>query len=174
VLVFTNASQSETRDDISTLTPGQTSATPFANTRFSERGPQFSRNGRWIAYISDESGRDEVYVRPYPGPGGKWQVSTEGGAEPVWAVNGRELFYRTGEQMMVVPVTTEPHFSADAPRVLFTGRFDRPAISFSNFDVSQDGQRFLMFKSARQSAPTQVTVVLDWTSELTRLVPMKP
>ena len=76
-------------------------AQPFLRTRFDEAEPKFSPDGRWLAYISDESGRYEIYVQPYPGPGGKWQISTEGGTEPVWNPNGRELFYRSGDKMMV-------------------------------------------------------------------------
>jgi len=76
---------------------------------------RFSPDGKCMAYISDESGRFEVYVQPYPGPGGKWQISTEGGVEPVWARNGRELFYRNGDQMMAVEITTDPIFSAGRP-----------------------------------------------------------
>jgi Tol biopolymer transport system component len=71
---------------------------PFVQTPFSERDPRFSSDGRWIAYTSDESGRDEVYVQTFPGPGGKWQVSTEGGYGAVWAKNERELFYRNGNR----------------------------------------------------------------------------
>ena len=70
-------------------------AQPFLRTPFNETAPRFSPDGRWLAYISDESGRFEIYVQPYPGPGGKWQISTEGGTEPVWNPNGRELFYRS-------------------------------------------------------------------------------
>jgi eukaryotic-like serine/threonine-protein kinase len=82
---------------------------------------RFSPDGHWIAYDSRESGRDEIYVRPYPGPGGKWQVSTDGGTEVVWNRNGRELFYRSGTKMMAVEVNTVPTFSAGKPTQLFDG-----------------------------------------------------
>ena len=87
-------------------------AQPFLRTPFNESAPRFSPDGRWLAYISDESGRYEIYVQPYPGPGGKWQISTEGGTEPVWNPNGRELFYRSGDKMMAVDITTQPGFAA--------------------------------------------------------------
>src|SRR5262249_44958019 len=83
---------------------------PFLQTPANEGGPTFSPDGRWLAYQSDESGRWEIYVRPFPSPGGKVQISTEGGAEPVWARNGRELFYRNGRKMMVTALETKPMF----------------------------------------------------------------
>ena len=85
---------------------------PFLQTPFAEGGAKFSPDGGWLAYVSNESGRPEVYVQPYPGPGGKWLISIEGGAEPIWNHNGRELFYRSGNRMMVVKTTTQPNFSA--------------------------------------------------------------
>jgi len=172
VLAFTNVSSTETTSDIWMLPLGKTVPEPFANTRFSERSPRFSPDGKWVAYVSDESGRDEIYVQPYPGPGGKRQVSIDGGSEPVWASSGRELFYWIGDTMMAVSVATAPSFSADAPRRLFEGRFDRPLASYPNFDVTADGQRFLMFKGIQAAAAAQITVVLDWATELARRVPI--
>ena len=96
---------------------------PFLRTPFNEEAPRFSPDGHWLAYISDESGRYEIYVQPYPGPGGKWQISTEGGTEPVWNRNGRELFYRSGDKMMAVDIATQPSFAAGKPRMLFEGPY---------------------------------------------------
>ena len=94
--------------------------TPFLNSRFDEMYPEFSPDGRWMAYVSDESGREEVYVQPFPGPGGKWQISNEGGQEPLWSRNGKQLFYRRREnQVWVVDVQTGSGFSASKPRLLF-------------------------------------------------------
>ena len=78
-----------------------------------------SPNGRWVAYISDESGQDEIYVQPFPEGGQRWLISTGGGIEPMWSRDGRELFYRNGNQMMAVPTDTEPGFNAGTPRLLF-------------------------------------------------------
>ena len=94
---------------------------PFLLSPFAESVPRFSPDGHWLAYISNESGRFEVYVQPYPGPGGKWQISTEGGTEPVWNRNGRELFYRSGDKMMSVNIATVPGFTAGKPHMLFQG-----------------------------------------------------
>jgi serine/threonine-protein kinase len=148
-------------------------AQPFLNTRFNESAPRFSPDGRWLAYVSDESGHWETYVRPYPGPGGKWQVSTEGGTEPVWNPNGRELFYRQANKMMAVDVTTQPGFSAGKPKLLFEEPYLPTAATIQNYDVSPDGQHFLMVKPVEQeqSAPTQINVVLNWFEELKQKVP---
>jgi len=154
--------------------PGQVrKAQPFLRTRFDEAGPRFSPDGHWLAYTSNESGRYEIYVQPYPGPGGKWQISTEGGTEPVWNPNGRELFYRSGNKMMAVDVTTQPGFAAGTPRMLFEGQYDPAPFPLANYDVSRDGQSFLMLKPSEQaqSAPTQINVVLNWFEELKRRVP---
>jgi eukaryotic-like serine/threonine-protein kinase len=148
-------------------------ARPFLQTSFNEGGPVFSPDGRWLAYVSDESGRSEIYVRPFPGPGGKVQISTEGGTEPVWARNGRELFYRNGDKMMATAIQMKPVFAAAKPKLLFEGHYETSMYAFEpNYDVSPDGQRFLMIKASEQeSAPTQLNVVLNWSEELRRLAP---
>src|SRR6266571_4581457 len=92
---------------------GNRTPQPFLRTRFTEAGPRFSPDGRWIAYGSDESGQYEIYVRPYPGPGGKWQVSTEGGEHVIWSRDGKEIFYRNGQKWMVVAVNLKPEFTAE-------------------------------------------------------------
>jgi Tol biopolymer transport system component/predicted Ser/Thr protein kinase len=148
-------------------------AQPFLRTPFIEGAPRFSPDGRWLAYVSDESGRYEIYVQPYPGPGGKRQISTDGGAEPVWNRNGRELFYRSENKMMAVDIATQPSFVAGKPRKLFEGPYLPTAATIQNYDVSPDGQRFLMLKSGEQAqaALTQINVVLNWSEELKRRVP---
>jgi serine/threonine protein kinase/Tol biopolymer transport system component len=150
-------------------------AQPFLRTSFNEGAPGFSPDGHWLAYISDESGRYEVYVQPYPGPGGKWQISTEGGTEPVWNPNGRELFYRSGDKMMAVDIATQPGFTASKPRMIFEGRYELSPVQSADYDVSPDGQRFLMLKpnDQTQSAQTQINVVLNWFEELKRRVPTR-
>jgi Tol biopolymer transport system component/tRNA A-37 threonylcarbamoyl transferase component Bud32 len=136
--------------------------------------PKISPDGHWLAYSSDESGRWEIYVRPFPGSGGKWQISTDGGAAPLWAPNGKELFYVNGNQMMAVDVRTGPAFNAGTPKMLFEGSYDqRGGGNGPNFDISPDGQRFLMIKTAGQpSASGQINVVLNWFEELKAKVPV--
>ena len=159
--------------DISVLRLSDRKAQPFLRTPFNESTPRFSPDGRWLAFISDESGRYEVYVQPYPGPGGKWQISTEGGTEPMWNPNGRELFYRSGNKMMAVDIATQPGFASGKPRMLFEGPYVPTPLTFPNYDVSADGQRFLMLKSTdqEQAAPTQITIVQNWFEELKRRAP---
>jgi Tol biopolymer transport system component/predicted Ser/Thr protein kinase len=163
----------DTQRDIWVLRMSDRKAQPFLRTQFDEAVPQFSPDGRWLAYISNETGRHEIYVQPYPGPGGKWQISTEGGTEPAWNRNGRELFYRSGNKMMAVDITTQPGFAAGTPRMLFEGRYETAPFPTTNYDVSPDGQRFLMVKPSEQeqAAPTQINVVLNWFEELKQKVP---
>jgi Tol biopolymer transport system component/predicted Ser/Thr protein kinase len=159
--------------DVWVLRLSDRKAQPFLQTPFNESSPWFSPDGRWLAYVSDESGRYEVYVQPYPGPGGKWQISTEGGTEPVWNPNGRELFYRSGDKMMAVNIATQPSFNVGRPQMLFEGQYQPTPVTFPNYDVSPDGQRFLMLKRIEQAqaAPTQINVVLNWFEELKQKVP---
>jgi dipeptidyl aminopeptidase/acylaminoacyl peptidase len=159
-------------EDIWVLRMSDHKAQPFLQTPFAEGAPTFSPDGHWLAYVSNESGRNQIYVRPYPGPGEKYQISTEGGTEPVWDPKGKELFYRDGNKMMAVEVTPQPKFSAGEPRILFEGPYLPTPQTFPDYDVSRDGQRFLMLKTASQAqaAPMQINVVLNWTEELKRLV----
>ena len=134
-----------------------------------EIGAASSPNGRWLAYVSDESGRDEIYVQPYPEAGRRWTISTSGGRAPLWSQQGDELYYRHENRVMVVPVETDPTFSNGVPRMLFEGsylRSDRFGMPY--YDVSPDGQRFLMLTSPSKAG---LHVVLNWFEELERLVP---
>jgi serine/threonine-protein kinase len=162
-----------TQRDIWILRMSDRKAQPFLKTRFDESVPRFSTDGRWLAYASNESGRYEIYVQPYPGPGGKWQISTEGGTEPAWNHNGRELFYRSGNKMMAADIATQPSFAAGKPQTLFEGPYERSPATSPNYDVSPDGQRFFMLKPSEQeaAAPTQINIVLNWFEELKRRVP---
>jgi len=152
---------------------------PFAQSKFSEGAPRFSPDGKWIAYVSDETGRNEVYVQSYPGPGPKIQMSIDGGTDAAWAGRTGELFFRNGDKMMVVAVTLQPRFNAGKPRLLWTGHYSHgmstscgpPGTTSSNYDVTPDGQRFLMITDSEQDAtPTQVNVVLNWVEEVKRLM----
>jgi len=147
---------------------------PFLNTAFTESAPNFSPDGHWLAYISDESGRKEIYVQPYPGLRGKYQIPTDDGSEPVWNPNGRELFYRSGDKMMAVEVMMQPSFSVGKPRMLFQGAYLRAFGAQPMYDVSPDGERFLMIKPSEQTISlTQIVVVQNWFEELKRRVPAK-
>lgn len=147
---------------------------PVVQTPFTERNGQFSRDGRWVAYDSNESGRYEVYVQPFPGPGGKWQMSTTGGVTPRWRRDGRELFYVAPDgAIMAAPV----RISTDG-RALERGvptRLFRVPIVFGGsppdnvkqqYDVTPDGQRFLINVSSEEASVAPITVVLNWTAAL--------
>jgi serine/threonine-protein kinase len=174
VLAFVSVNPT-TLQDIRVLSVDQKGASkPFLETQFREGGPAFSPDGKWIAYVSDESGRFEIYVRPFPGPGEKWPISVEGGTEPVWPRNGRELFYRTGDTIMAVDVQTTPSFSAGKPRKLFDRTYERSLALLANYDASPDGQRLLMVRQEDASAPaTHINVVLNWLEELTPRLPSR-
>jgi serine/threonine-protein kinase len=144
---------------------GDRTPTYLVSTPFNEQSPMISPDGRWLAYISEESGQDEVYVQPFPGGGERRQISTRGGMEPIWSQDGRELFYRNGDRMMAVAVETEPGFSAGVPRLLFEGRYILD--SHPRYGVSPDGQRFLL---SRLEGETQIKVVPNWFEELKGLV----
>ena len=161
-------------DDESTTRSGAT-APVFTRTRAADGAPQLSPDGRWMAYASEESGRREIYVQAFPGPGGRWQVSSDGGNEPLWSASGRELFYRSGDRMMAIDVSTDGEFSAGKPRQVFERSYVLAAGGYARaqYDVSPDGQRFLMLKAVEQKpAPaTQIHVVLNWSDELKRRLP---
>ena len=148
-------------------------------TEFQDRFPEISPDGQWIAYESNESSQNEIYVRPFPNVDtGRWQVSRGGGRKPMWAPDGRELFYRRPDDsaMMVAPIETEPTFSPGNPEVLFEARSFPVPGGPRRFDIAPDGQRFLMIKeggtTSEDAAPSQITVVLNWHQELLERVPV--
>jgi Tol biopolymer transport system component len=136
---------------------------------YNESYPVLSPDGRFVTYVSDESGQFEVYVRPVVGPG-KWLISQGGGGEPWWRGDGKELFYRRGRQVLVVPVRTVPSFSVGESKVLFEGHYDLSGTGDQHYGVTPDGQRFVM-TSVAQISPTPIRVVLNWAAELERIVP---
>jgi len=156
---------------------------PVVQTAFSEQYADLSPDGHWLAYVSNQqSGRLQVYVQPYPGPGARQQISVDGGTAPAWSRDGRELFYTTASsvggqatltKMMVVPVQLNPAFTSGMPRILFEGRYGTTA-NIRGYDVAADG-RFLMVQQ-KDRAPTRLAdmiIVQNWDQELTRLVPAK-
>jgi hypothetical protein len=158
--------------DIWVLTPGgKAERHPWLRTPFNERAARFSPDGHWLAYISNESGRDEVYVQPFPGPGGKWQISVSGGTEPVWSHTGNEIFYRNGDKMLAVGVVSSRGFLAETPHVLFEGRFVPTRRGEAAYDISPDDRRFIMIQRDVLSFATHLNVVLNFSEELKRRVP---
>jgi len=128
-----------------------------------------SPDGKWVAYDSAESGRSEVYVRPFPSGASKWQISNEGGIRPKWSANGRELFFRKGSlrsasSLMSVQIQTETVFAASQPKQIFPFRYEQAGHDYA---VMPDGQHFICIKEP-QAGPTEVAVILNWASELSR------
>ena len=174
VLAYQQVTEVDTGDIYLLSAQGDGSPQTFLSTPFVEREARFSPDGRWLAYRSDESGQDEVYVRSFPDGGGRQQISTNGGAQPMWAPNGGELFYKEGDRMMVVDIQTDPTFRASKPRLLYESRFpERVPGDPARFAVTADAQRFLtIVPSDESSAPdVKIVVVLNWFEELKRLVP---
>jgi serine/threonine-protein kinase len=142
---------------------------PFLVTPFNESVPMISPDGRWLAYSSDESGQFELCVRRFPGPGGKWQISSTGGDLPIWSKKGQELFYRSSEGIMVASFTANgDSFVASKPR-LWTGKKDLGDI----YDLAPDGKRFALLQpeASEQNGPPHGTVLLNFFDELRRRAP---
>ena len=170
----------KTRRDVGMVAPGANRQTqPLLQMPFDEENAEVSPDGRWLAYQSNESGQSQVYVRPFPQvDSGRWQISTMGGSRPAWARTGRELFYLDNNNLMTaVPVQTSPTFSAGNPKKVFEARYLVPN-NARTYDVSADGQRFLMIKSVAEARdagapPPSIVVVLNWFEELKQRVPVK-
>jgi Tol biopolymer transport system component len=158
--------------DVWLLEPGAHEPRPFLVSRFNERGATFSPDGRWLGYAADPTGRDEVYIRAYPGPGPQIPVSTEGGVEPAWSRDGQEIFYREGDRMMAVPFGPGPTPVLGRPRVIFERPYAASSLGVANYDVGPDG-RFVVVRPINTIRDNRLTVVLNWTEDLKRLVPTK-
>lgn len=153
-------------------TEGDHSIEKLISGPFNAGGAQFSPDGRWVAYVSDESGRNEVYLRQYQESGNRVQLSVAGGTQPIWSRNGRELFFRNGNELLVVNITLGPNVTAGKPVVLFSkampestsGRIYKLS---SDYDVSSDGQRFVVPKVNPESDDSpRARVILNWFSQL--------
>ncbi len=143
--------------------------------------PNISPDGKYLAYMSLESGTTEIYVRPFPEVNkGKWQISTSGGAFPLWSSDGKELFYLRGDAAMAVPVNNKSMFSAGKPRILIQQMNLAADSQGPSWDISPDGKRFLMIKQPAPTAaastagsPCKINIFLNWLEELKQRVPVK-
>ena len=154
-----------TSTDIWSLPIGGTPR-PLIVTPASELGGRLSPDERWLAYESDESGRFEIYVRPFPNvTAGKWMISTSGGQRAVWGPDTKELFYHVGSSMMGVAVETRgPSFKAGSPAPLFSGPFD---MTYTGYALAKDG-RFILVEIDPHARPTQLHAVLNWSEDVRR------
>ena len=154
VIAVTKSNRATLRDILLVSVGQKQSPKLYLSTAFNEDGGVFSHDGRWIAYESDESGRSEIYVQRYPDRSRKWLVSTNGGTQPTWRRDGRELFYRSVNRMMAVDVHLSAEFTTGKPRLLFRGEFQ------DAYDVTADGQHFIMVRRGHPSSRAQIHVVL--------------
>jgi hypothetical protein len=149
-------------------TAGDAKPSPFAAATFNETTPAFSPDGRFLTYASTESGRNEIYAQSFPGPGGKWQISTAGGIDPHWRLDGKEFYYRGLDQkLMAVEIRGGDSLEAGIPQVLFQGRV-HVGNARNKFLPTKDGQRFLFVAPLGREAMTPTTVVLNWVAGLGR------
>ncbi|HKF44384.1 MAG TPA: protein kinase [Thermoanaerobaculia bacterium] len=170
VLLYTTSAASERMNLWSLSLDDKREKRAWLSTQSSEIAAFFSPDGRAVIYVSNESGKNEVYVRPFPGPGPKIKVSSDGGTEPAWAPSGREVFYRTSDALMAVPITTQPELSAGTARAVIPDHYTRwgREDGSRNYDVSPDGSRFLVVKALdRKEEPiTQIQLIENWPAEL--------
>jgi Tol biopolymer transport system component len=169
-----------TESDIALLSvEGDRELKPLLADKYLEGDPQISPDGRWIAYVSDEAGQDDVYVRPYPEVnGGKWRISTSGGRGPNWSPDGRELLYKSGDAIMGVSIDSGTAFTAREPQKLFQGNYYYDYL-LSRWAIHPNGKQFLMIKTNAQvddesteAAPNQINIVVNWFEELKQKVPV--
>jgi eukaryotic-like serine/threonine-protein kinase len=165
-IAYTQRTSSTTSDVWVLPLTGDRKPFPVLQTEFVETSAVFSPDGRWIAYTTNEAGQNNVYVQPFPGDQGKYQVSSDGGSHPVWRADGKELFYlSTDATLMAVPIDTTKLFDIGARQALF--RTAAPRFQASTvYTVARDGQRFLVNARPQQASGTPLTVVLNWTAEI--------
>ena len=174
ILVYGELPSSSFNDDIAIVPlDGSGQITTLLDSTAFEAMPEISPDGEWLAYVSNESGDDEVHVQPYPDVGaGRWQISTDGGTEPLWARNGEELFFRRDGAVIAVRIQTDPAFSVGNPEVIVEGPYLQGILGGRSYDISLDGEQFLMLATITDaSAAPQIVIVQNWVEELKRLVP---
>ncbi len=163
----------ETANDIIAIDVETGTETTLLASNYRETLARFSPDGKWLAYVSDESGRNEVFVQPYPALNARMAVSIQGGVEPIWAPDGRRLFYRSPEHIMEVSVASISPIEFSAPRKLFADRFIRiQAIAHTQYDVAGDGRLLLIDGSPGASPTVEINIVLNWAEQLKRLAPV--
>jgi serine/threonine-protein kinase len=138
----------------------------YSRSSFDEYEAGISPNGKWIAYLTNETGSYQIYVRSFPGKEGKWQISTDGADEPKWSPDGKALYYRKGSQLVAVPVSTAGTFSAGAPKVLFSGFPSMNVDSGISYDITSDGRYFVTTTPVEGTTFKNIAVVLNWSAEL--------
>jgi dipeptidyl aminopeptidase/acylaminoacyl peptidase len=171
VLIFVELHPTSGRDIWMLRYPGDHQPEPLERTAFDESAPRFSPDGLSVAYVSNESGRSEVYVRLFADPSQRRRVSTEGGLEPVWAHDGRELFYRAGDRFMAARVHSGRPLRVGPPRVVVEAHVEKGTLDRANYDVTPGVQRFVVVRAAEQgSTEGQLHVLLNWLDTVRSLI----
>jgi hypothetical protein len=160
MLIVRENADSTGRDIVSTSLDGKARLSPVAAGQFQERSPAISPDGHYLAYASDESGRDEVYVQPLAGTG-RFPVSASGGSEPRWAPSGKEIFYWSRDTLFAAPVTTTPALAVGSRRFVLTGHYVREPFH-ANYDVAPDGKSFLLVRPVQSRDARGLFVMLNW------------
>lgn len=169
VIVFNYSKEGANNEDIQLLRLSDRQVIPYLQSEFNEYSGQFSPDGKWMAYISDESGKPEVYVQSFPVSGAKWQISTGGGAEPRWRRDGKELFFIGGDhKLYAVDMKLGPTFEPGIPKPLFEVRVKHFSDDLYDYAASGDGQRFLINALPEDASSRSVNLVFNWASELTK------
>lgn len=160
----------ETRWDIWTLQLGGANRQPrpLLKTQLDEAQPALSPDGRWLAYSAKDGGKWQIYVQPFPSLNGKWQVSSEGGQEPLWSPSGKELFFRDGDRLLSATIAAGDGFKASPPQTLFAGGFSQESVTMlPSYAILPDGDHFLMLRSQDASIPTHLNAVVGWSQTVT-------
>jgi Tol biopolymer transport system component len=144
---------------------------PLLTSSHNEGWGAVSPDGHWLAYVSDESGADEIWLRPFRTAGPAEQLSVDGGIEPVWSPDGKELLYRQGDRFLAIDIETEPELRSGAPKELFRGRYDLSPTGHQHYDVAPDGQHFAVIRLSGDEDPGELRLVMNWAEELESLVP---
>ncbi len=168
-VIFVNKEGAGSEDILALLIQEDGEVREVVVTDYNENMPALSRNGRWLAYVSDVTGREEIWVRSYPESGPPIRISANGGAEPIWGVEDSEILYYQGNKMMAATVETEPEFRVEGVEMLFEDYYHNQTANGS-YDIGLDG-RFLFSKPIGDGPANDIHVVLNWFEELKRLVP---
>jgi dipeptidyl aminopeptidase/acylaminoacyl peptidase len=171
VLAYYEIAEATERDIWVVDLEGDQTPRPFVATAANELSPAFSPDGSHIAYVSNETGQNEVYVRPFPAPGAVTSISIDGGSEPAWSRNGAELFYRHGDTLMKVPVRYSPRLDVGRPTPAIDESLLPGSGGNASYDVRADGSRFLMLRPPPGSSVDELRLVVNWAEALERLAP---
>ncbi len=170
LLAFYEREQTGQNRDIRVLSIQDRTTSTFLNSESNERAPMFSPDGNWITYVSNELGRDDIFVRRFPFQEGMWTISDGGGTDPMWAPDGKEIFYRNGDEMWSVTVETRAGFEVIGRQLLFKGDYYR-GTNYTAYDYDPKSDRFLMIKNPEEVPERQINVVVNWFEELNKFVP---